>query len=85
MTKTDYIMHGLFDEEPSSVISVFFIYQQVASSLEVVEMEEVQIIKADFDDLDHCESILFLLDCYAGDLMGGGESLSEFVKENLIK
>ena len=48
-------------------------------------MDAVKIIKADFSNEYHCESIIYLLDSYAMDLMGGGESLTEFTKSNLIK
>ena len=36
------------------------------------------------DDVAHSKAILTLLNAYACDIMGGGESLSEYVQENLI-
>ena len=43
----------------------------------------IETIVADLNSSDHCSDIVRLLDAYAGDIMGGGESLSEFTKANL--
>lgn len=43
-----------------------------------------EIVKADLSNPYHAESIVFLLNEYARDIMGGGEDLSDFVKKNLV-
>jgi ribosomal protein S18 acetylase RimI-like enzyme len=43
-----------------------------------------EIIIADLNNQRHAEAVLFLLNEYAKDEMGGGEELSDFVKDNLI-
>ncbi len=43
-----------------------------------------KIITADLNNQQHADAILFLLNEYAKDEMGGGEELSGFAKENLI-
>ncbi|MFL5729447.1 MAG: GNAT family N-acetyltransferase [Cytophagaceae bacterium] len=45
---------------------------------------EVQVLTADLKNSGHGKAILDLLSHYATDIMGGGENLSEDVKENLI-
>ena len=40
--------------------------------------------KADLSNESECSTILRLLNCYALDIMGGGEELSEFSQANLI-
>jgi len=45
---------------------------------------EIRVIDANLDDPNHGEAIVRLLDTYACDLAGGGETLSEFCKSNLI-
>lgn len=44
----------------------------------------VTIITADYQNETHATHILTLLDRYARDSMGGGEPLTEYVKNNLI-
>ena len=43
-----------------------------------------KIVTADLDDPLHAEAIIFLLNAYAQDEMGGGQALSEYTKLNLI-
>ena len=45
----------------------------------------VTIISADFHNSKHAKDLVMLLDAYAQDPMGGGEGLSEYVKNNLVK
>ncbi len=45
----------------------------------------IDIIQADYNNLDHCADLLFLLDAYAMDPMGGGEPLGEYSRKNLCK
>lgn len=45
----------------------------------------LHIIKADYDNTLHAGFIVELMDDYAQDEMGGGEALTDFVKENLVK
>ena len=42
------------------------------------------VVVADFTNPIHAEAIVYLLNEYAKDEMGGGSELSKFVKENLI-
>ena len=42
------------------------------------------IVIADFENPIHAEAVLYLLDEYSRDEMGGGHKLSTFVKTNLI-
>jgi ribosomal protein S18 acetylase RimI-like enzyme len=42
------------------------------------------ILVADLSTTEHANATLFLLNEYARDIMGGGEDLSSFVKDNLI-
>lgn len=43
-----------------------------------------QIVRADLSNQSHADAIIYLLNEYARDIMGGGEDLSSFVKTNLI-
>lgn len=43
----------------------------------------MEIVTADLRSPNHCSDIVRLLDAYARDIMGGGESLTEYTKENL--
>jgi len=45
----------------------------------------LRIFQADYQNSQHAAYIVALLDAYARDPMGGGEPLSEFVKQNLIE
>ncbi|MEB3293511.1 MAG: GNAT family N-acetyltransferase [Synechococcales bacterium] len=45
----------------------------------------LEILEADPKHPNHAQAILTLLDEYARDPMGGGQGLSEFVKQNLPK
>lgn len=45
----------------------------------------VTIAIADYSNQQQAEDIVFLLDRYASDAAGGGKSLSNYVKENLIR
>ncbi|MBK8187158.1 MAG: GNAT family N-acetyltransferase [Cellvibrio sp.] len=44
----------------------------------------ISIQQADYHNPEDAQAIVNLLDAYARDLMGGGEPLSQFVKDNLI-
>lgn len=44
----------------------------------------IHIIKADLSNPQHGSAIIDMLDAYASDLMGGGKSISPFVRTNLI-
>jgi ribosomal protein S18 acetylase RimI-like enzyme len=44
----------------------------------------VNIFLADYDNIQQADDLVFLLDAYAKDPMGGGEPLTEYVKENLV-
>ena len=44
----------------------------------------LKLILADYDNTAHANDIVSLLNAYAEDPMGGGESLPEFAKDNLI-
>lgn len=46
---------------------------------------EVTITQADLGNPDHTNAILEITNAYALDLMGGGEPLTDYVKENLIE
>jgi len=45
----------------------------------------INTLLADYSNADHAKDILMLLDYYARDPMGGGQPLSEHVKDNLIE
>lgn len=45
---------------------------------------EIEVIVADYLNKKHGDDIVQLLNSYAEDPMGGGESLSSYTKENLI-
>lgn len=48
-------------------------------------MKELEIIEADLRNKKHADAILYITNQYASDPMGLGESLSEDVREKLIK
>lgn len=45
----------------------------------------ISIIKADYNNDTHAQDIVFLLNEYAMDPMGGGEALSDYTQQHLIK
>lgn len=45
----------------------------------------IDIILADYSNPAHAQAVVSMLDAYAKDPMGGGEGISEEVKEDLIK
>ena len=45
----------------------------------------IKIIQADLTNSNHAEALVYLLNRYALDPMGGGEGLSDFTKDNLAK
>jgi GNAT superfamily N-acetyltransferase len=45
---------------------------------------KIEIVKADYQNSRHAEALVSLLDGYARDAMGGGQGLTEEVKENLV-
>jgi len=44
----------------------------------------IQIIQADYNNPQHANDLIQLLDAYAQDPMGGGEALSDYAKQNLV-
>ena len=48
-------------------------------------MNDIQVVIADLNDKQHATAYLELMSHYACDPMGGGEDLSLYAKENLIK
>lgn len=45
----------------------------------------IELITADYSNLQQGQDITYLLEDYAADQMGGGKSLTTFVKQNLVK
>lgn len=45
---------------------------------------DIKIIRANYDDAKQGADLIYLLNSYASDPMGGGKALSPFVKDNLI-
>jgi len=45
----------------------------------------IEITLADYANPAHAQAVVNMLDMYAKDPMGGGEGISEEVKDNLIK
>ena len=48
-------------------------------------MIEKEIVRADFESERDAQAIVYLVNEYAMDEMGGGQALSDFTKENLVK
>ncbi|WP_037048935.1 GNAT family N-acetyltransferase [Psychromonas sp. SP041] len=48
-------------------------------------MLKIQIVTADLRNQQHADAYLSLMSHYACDPMGGGEDISDFAKQNLIK
>ncbi|MBA4212715.1 MAG: GNAT family N-acetyltransferase [Polaromonas sp.] len=48
-------------------------------------MSTVTTVRADYADPAHAAALVLLLDAYASDPAGGGEGLSEFAKQNLVR
>ena len=46
---------------------------------------DISVILADYSSEQHCNDIIYLLDLYARDPMGGGNPLPEYVKRDLTK
>lgn len=46
--------------------------------------QQINIVRVDYGNPQHGSDVVLLLDSYARDPMGGGEPLSQFVKDNLI-
>jgi len=49
-----------------------------------VTQQLINIVRVDYGNLQQGSDLVMLLDSYARDPMGGGESLSQFVKDNLV-
>jgi len=47
-------------------------------------MQQIEIVEADLDRVEHQHAVLELTDAYAGDPMGNGQPLSEEVRRDLI-
>ncbi len=45
----------------------------------------VTTVRADYADPAHAAALVLLLDAYASDPAGGGEGLSDFAKQNLVR
>jgi ribosomal protein S18 acetylase RimI-like enzyme len=45
----------------------------------------IEVVRARYDDPTHATALLELLDAYARDPAGGGEPLSDFARDNLVK
>ncbi|WP_331351480.1 GNAT family N-acetyltransferase [Cellvibrio sp. UBA7671] len=45
---------------------------------------QINIVRVDYGNPQHGSDLVLLLDSYARDPMGGGEPLSQFVKDNLV-
>jgi len=45
----------------------------------------IEVIQADYQNEQHTTDLLFLLNDYAMDVMGGGEPLSEYTQQHLIE
>ncbi|TKB45665.1 GNAT family N-acetyltransferase [Thalassotalea mangrovi] len=45
----------------------------------------VEVIVADYKNPQHCKDLIFLLNAYAEDPMGGNEPLTDYVRENLCE
>ena len=48
-------------------------------------MNGLSILRADYADPVHAAALVLLLDAYASDPAGGGEGLSDFAKQNLVR
>lgn len=46
---------------------------------------KINLIQADYQNEQHAKDLIMLLNAYALDPMGGGESLSDYVQENLVE
>lgn len=47
-------------------------------------MKNIEIIEVDYENPKHAKDIVFMMDVYASDIMGGGEKLSAHTKECLV-
>ncbi len=48
-------------------------------------MSGVAVFRADYTDASHAAALVTLLDAYASDPAGGGDGLSDFAKEHLVR
>lgn len=48
-------------------------------------MSVVAIVRADYTDASHAAALVTLLDAYASDPAGGGDGLSDFAKQHLVR
>jgi ribosomal protein S18 acetylase RimI-like enzyme len=46
--------------------------------------DAIRVVQADYADARHALALVYMLDEYARDPMGGGHALSEFARENLV-
>jgi ribosomal protein S18 acetylase RimI-like enzyme len=51
----------------------------------VAHISLVATVRADYADPAHAAALVLLLDAYASDSAGGGEGLSDFAKQNLVR
>ena len=55
------------------------------SSSPPLAIPQLHICRADYHNPVHASALMLLLDAYARDAAGGGDALSDFAKENLVK
>ena len=56
----------------------------MTGSVTASTMASVRICRADYRNPVHAQALLFVLDAYASERIGGGEPLSEFTRINLV-
>ncbi len=49
-----------------------------------MSQQQINIVRVDYGNPQHGSDLVLLLDSYARDPVGGGEPLSQFVKDNLV-
>ena len=76
---------GLDCSSQASLKTYFkLVFNNIENVLELIMVAEAKITIANYSNKKHAADILYLLDTYAQDPMGGGKPLSLYVKENLI-
>jgi ribosomal protein S18 acetylase RimI-like enzyme len=46
--------------------------------------DTIRVVQANYADARHAQALVYMLDEYARDPMGGGHALSDFARENLV-
>ena len=49
-----------------------------------MDMSDLRVVQADYANAAHAQALVFMLDAYARDPMGGGSALSAFAREHLV-